>query len=201
MGNFYLLHAAEQWAAVCISKNACTSLKSLVLASHGCLPPTRNDIHAAVGFSAASPYLHPVSKGRPSGYFCFAVFRCPIQRFISLYRQFGLDAEPHRRYQKMIGVGFDRWIDFAARELGRPVLQQDEHFRRQSDYYRPEDVDVVIRIEELGPWFVAKGWQPPARENQSSAEFRPTPRQIRRIERLYEADFGLESLVLPAPKQ
>jgi hypothetical protein len=62
-------------------------------------------------------------------------------------------------------------------------------------------VDVVIGIEELGPWFAAKGWQPPARENQSSAEFRPTPRQIRRIERLYEADFGLESLVLPAPKQ
>lgn len=190
MGNHYLLNRPAGWAAVCISKNACTSLKKAVLEDEGIHLLGKGAIHDAIGYSAESPYLRPVASGKPPDLFSFAVWRDPIERFASTYRHFALDGHPGRLTR--LPADPDAWIDAAEKELAKPVLEQDEHLRRQSDYYRAADVDAIVGIGDLSPWLEQRGggWLP--RQNKSCrAEPNFSPAQIERLRRIYADDWCL----------
>lgn len=190
MGNFYLLHRSAGWAAVCISKNACTSLKKAVLEAEGDRRDGVDAIHHRIGYSSRSPYLHPVREGKPPGFFTFAVWRDPVDRFRSTLRQ--MEAGGYRGCREGLPSDAEGWIRFAERELSKPVLQQDEHLRRQSDYYTADQVDAIIAIEDLNCWFESRGWGTLGLCNRRApCDLGFTAAEADRIRRLYSADYDL----------
>jgi hypothetical protein len=196
MGNFYLINETHRWACVCISKNACTSLKRRVLEDSGLDGGLKHEIHDRIGYSEKSPFLAPVAAGRPKGCVSFAVWRDPVERFLSTYRHFAIE----RIYQETLAPlrhrDLDCWIDYAEAAMRLPPLEQDEHIRAQSAYYAPGDVDWIVPIQELTVWFQQQGWGDLTRENTASTAFEAEPEQAARIQRIYRADYDL----LP-PKQ
>jgi hypothetical protein len=191
MGNYYLINSVHRWAAVCISKNACTSLKKRVLLDAGISLSGKNAIHDAVGYSAASRFLHPVTGGRPPEFKCFAVWRDPLERFESLFRHFALDGIRQHSLRYLYGKDAEAWVSFAEEHLALPPREQDEHFRRQTDYYRPGDVEEIVDISGLNLWFLAQGWGELPYANTSQIPFSLPEHLARRIRKLYEADYAL----------
>jgi hypothetical protein len=69
----------------------------------------------------------------------------------------------------------------------------DEHLRPQRRCYAPEDVDVIVRIEDLKEFLRAQfGIERLPSENVvTTPKFPPTPAQIERIKELYREDYGI----------
>ena len=84
-----------------------------------------------------------------------AVLRDPVERLVSCYKNFCLEYHhQQRRYFEYLDLcrepSFDRFMEFVRFEMGKSdPLYQDEHIRRQSDYYSCEDVDYIVPIEKL----------------------------------------------------
>ncbi len=190
MGNHFLLNRSAGWAAVCISKNACTSLKKAVLDDEGIACSGKDGIHNTIGYSTVSPYLCHVADGKPAGLYTFAVWRDPVERFTSIYRHFALDGYPGRLASLPADV--DAWINATEDELKKPVDEQDEHLRRQSGYYGRNDVDAIVGLDDLAAWFEQRGWGQLPHENGrrcSNPQF--SPAQIERIRGIYADDIRL----------
>jgi len=128
----------------------------------------------------------------------FAVYRDPVERLISLY----LDKvsplrnkeKVNRRYFEsvnLIGVNFSSFFRFTKRELKKQIAFQDEHIRKQSDNYKPEDVDYIVPIKHLNCFMkdVVKV-EIPKKENKSNPAEIPI-RFISKIEKLYKEDYKL----------
>lgn len=178
------------WAAVCISKNACTSLKQRVCLDLGVSLSRKEEIHDHIGYSTSSPFLHAVALGPPAGYRTFAVWRDPAERFISVYKHFAI--EKHASRIPCSSLDIDAWIDWVERELQKPIQTQDEHARRQVDYYSPEDVDVIVTLDDLNEWFYQQGHGHLRAMNRSHAEIVVlTEDQRARIRAIYEEDYKL----------
>ncbi len=195
MGNYYLLNKKAGWAAVCISRNACTSLKKLTLAGIGIQKERKEDIHNAVGYSSQSSLLKAISTGRPENLFSFAVWRDPLDRFLSTYRHFALEKHPGRLNR--LPPNIDAWITAAEEELRKPILEQDEHLRRQSDYYTPSDVDAIVALEDLNPWLLSRGGGNLEFQNRSSVDPPAlSEEQESRIRTLYAHDWDIRPTVV-----
>lgn len=189
MGNYYLVNRRQGWAAVCISKNACTSLKTAVLATRGITPKSKSEVHGTIGFGTDSEYLLPVSSGKPADLLTFAVWRDPVSRFLSNFRHFSVDGSRGRLEDWPCDL--DEWIKRAEEELKKPVLEQDEHIRRQSDYYSRQDVDAVVGLSDLADWYRWRGWGEIPHENASSIGGLRLISEVQaeRIRALYSADY------------
>ena len=137
MGNFWLLNRRRRWAAVCISKCGCSTLKYHALADDAGLDPatlSHNELHDRVGY-AANHFLAPITADPPDGYVRFAVWRDPVDRFLSVMRNFGAGGHARRNFAGLADLDTAAWIDFTLAELRKPTLRQDEHLRRQADYF------------------------------------------------------------------
>lgn len=167
MGNYYLLNPAGGWAAVCISKNGCTSLKARTLMDHGIPANDFKTIHNRIGYAASSPFLRDVRDGIPEDLKTFAVWRDPVERFKSVFKNFALGESIGRQPASLPPV-VDSWLDWLEDEMQKPILNQDEHIRRQCDYYCPEDVDAIIPLGSLTEWFNDKGFGKLPREHVRS---------------------------------
>lgn len=198
--NFFCIIKERQAAFVCISKNACTSLKAIAIYHKiGLRLGKERDIHQTVGFTPDNGFL--VMVGEMPAYekshgqlLKFAVWRDPIERLVSAYKWFILAGE-NRVYFKWVNLyqncSFDRFIDFAAFELGKSDPEnQDEHIRRQSDYYRAEDVDVIVPLEKLDTFLLHNRLLVLQQLNETAdRRFDATDRQKERIRALYEQDY------------
>jgi Sulfotransferase family len=130
----------------------------------------------------------------------FAIYRDPVERFLSLFR----DKIYKGRKDRMETYGYfancgivdaelDEFIDFAERELTKPVLDQDQHIRRQSSYYAEHEVDYIVDLQSLDLFFREKLRTPLSRRLNSAEDPRLdlTPAQATRIKSLYERDYQL----------
>ena len=86
---------------------------------------------------------------------------------------------------------FDRFIDFATFELGKSYPEnQDEHIRKQSDYYSAEEVDVIVPLEKLDIFLLHNRLPVLQQQNvTANKQFVPTDQQKERIRNLYEQDY------------
>ena len=205
IGNYYLINPVAGWAAVCVSKNGCTSLKARILLEHGISVDHFTEIHDRIGYNASSPFLRDVTAGIPEDLETFAVWRDPVERFKSVFKHLAL-GEPIERQPASLPPEVDAWLDWVEDELQKPVLEQDEHLRRQSDCYRPEDVDSIVPLEHLTEWFADKGFGELPHEHARSVPLELTPAQAARIRRIYWQDSGCEipvenmGVLHPAPR-
>ena len=198
--NFFCIIKERQAAFVCISKNACTSLKAIAIYHKTGLRLSKEwDIHQTIGFTPDNGYLVPVGEmpAYEKSYgtlLKFAVWRDPVERLVSAYKWFILAGE-YRVYFKWVNLyqdfSFDRFIDFAAFELGKSDPEnQDEHIRRQSDYYRAEEVDRIVPLEKLDI-FLLHNRLPVLQQQNETANIRfvASDQQKERIHCLYEQDY------------
>lgn len=197
MINYLLLNLSAGWAAVCISKNGCTSLKARVLLDYGIQGNEFATIHDQIGYDSSSPFLREVNDGIPEDLYTFAVWRDPVERFKSVFKHYALGGV-HGRQPKTLPPEIDAWLDWVEDELLKPVLEQDEHIRRQSDYYRPEQVDSIVPLEHLAEWFTAKGFGELPYEHVRSTPVDVTPAQAARIRRIYWQDYLVLGSLLPS---
>lgn len=202
MRNYFCLMEEYNMAFVAISKNAITHLKNVLLSYVYGFYPDGKSVHNVIGYNEASPYLCPVSKMQEKEaelgkMIKFAVWRDPVERLVSCYKHFCLERADHY-YFRFLALyednSFDRFMEFVRFELGKKnPLYQDEHIRRQSDYYHPEDVDYIVPIHKLNQFLEEHG-VPLLRKsaNETSVKFRLTdPDYIAEIKDLYKSDYEI----------
>lgn len=134
----------------------------------------------------------------------FAVHRDPVGRFISCYKFFISEVHLRRKRRKYFeyldlynDTSFERFVQFAEFELSKSNIEnQDAHFRRQSDFYKPEDVDYIVPMEKLSLFLEEKGiptaTTTKANATQPSVPEDVTPELIDRIKKLYSADYNIK---------
>lgn len=203
LANYFCLMESYHMAFVIIAKNASSHLRNVLASSLYGFYPNQGGAHSLVGYDDASPYLCPVSKmqekEKESGKMIkFAVWRDPVERLVSCYKHFCLE-KANRFYFRYLALfednSFDRFMEFVRFELRKsnPVYQ-DEHIRRQSDYYRPEDVDYIVPIHKLNQFLEEHGVPVLKKSaNETSVKFQLTDwNYIEEIRELYKADYEIE---------
>ena len=127
----------------------------------------------------------------------FAVWRDPVERLVSCYKFFCLERE-NRVYFRYLSLyednSFERFMEFVRFELKKSnPLYQDEHIRKQSDYYSIEDVDYIIPIKQLNNFL--DRYNIPIAENyanKTTIDFVLNDESyINEIKDLYQADYDL----------
>ena len=204
MGNYFCLIRKHKLAFVAISKNAVTYLKNLAVYMETGVLPSGMNCHAIVGYKESDTYLCAIDRmkevEKQLGVFTkFAVWRDPVERLVSCYKLYCLEREPRAYFHFLnldYDIGFDRFMQFVEFELGKkdPVYQ-DEHIRRQCDYYRPDQVDYIVPLEKVRDFLQERGVkQPEQKANATHTSFRLNDEaHIRRIRELYNDDY----LIIP----
>ncbi len=204
MGNFFFLCPRKHFMFLSISKNGCTSLKNLIfLEEYGRThksSPGRG-IHAVWGFKEKPGRVinraDKESLRRYSDYIRFVVYRDPVERFLSTYYNKVLyPPYPHIFYttHNLTGISLDAFIDKAAEILTIPdPLLIDEHLRKQSDYFTPEDVDHIVPLPALEHFVThVLGCNSLPHDNRvRQKKVPPTEKQIETIQKLYAADYNI----------
>lgn len=204
MRNFFFLCPEKKFMFLSISKNACTTLKSLLFRlSYGRdFESGRNSgVHEFWGFSEKPGRV--VERGDTAGlsafadYTRFTVYRDPVDRFLATYRNKVLfSTEPHVFFARsgLTNIGLNAFIDAVEEvlDLENPLLI-DEHIRPQYLQYRRSEVDHVVDIGNLDKYLESVyGITDVPRENRSiGPEINPTPSQVKRIRELYVCDYEL----------
>jgi hypothetical protein len=197
-GGFVVCHG-KKFLAVNIPKNGSRSILRTVYEQDvgGKLPP---DIYRYFGFRIAGRHRISVQAGKAptyNGYVRFAVYRNPVERLVSLYRDKAAvfrAGRPQSYYleQGVVGCSFDDFLTYVEHELQKPTAEVDEHVRRQIDFYHYTDVDWIVPLARLSEFFQH------ALKVPSQAVTDPekgvslpdlSPEQINRIRRLYAEDF------------
>lgn len=201
--NFFCLLEGHQAAFVCISKNASTYLKNIAIyVKEGDMRLSENKIHTRVGFTPQNGYLIPVSampqfEKKNGKILKFAVWRDPVERLISNYKWFLMEKN-WRVYFNWLDLyednSFGRFLEFVEFELGKSNPKaQDEHIRKQVDYYNPTDVDYIIHINRLDEFLIQN--EIPIleiKQNQTCKnKVEITNEQINKIKELYKDDYLL----------
>lgn len=201
--NYFCLIEKHKVAFVCISKNASTYLKNIAIyTKEGDKELSENAIQTRVGYSPQNGYLVPISKmsdyeEKYGNLLKFAVWRDPVERLISSYKWFMQEGN-WRVYFNWLSLyednSFDRFLEFVEFELGKSnPMMQDEHIRKQSDYYKVLDVDYIIRISELNHFLIQNGIPTLEIQNNQTrkSKVEVTSEQINRIKELYKDDYSL----------
>lgn len=187
-----------RFLAVNIPKNGSRSILTAVYEKDigGKLPA---DIYAFFGFKFDGKYRIPIAAGSSEEFrefTKFAVWRDPVERLLSLYRDkvATLVSEKAQSYFLMRGIvggSFDDFLLFVEDELRRPPIETDEHIRRQIDFFKPSDVDWIVPIDHLSLFMekelaVTAKKKTDVRRNVNIPEL--TGEQISRIKRIYAED-------------
>ncbi len=194
-GNFYLLNPVEGWAAVCIARNACTSLEAGVLQSLGRdIPAATADRHDTIG-RRPSDLLRPLDEGPPPGMFTFAVWRDPVERWYSavahLRRADELLARRNilgRRNTLRIRVSLAQALAVTRNQLALDPLACDEHLRRQTDSCNFDALDAIVDLRGLDAFFARNGWRPLPHRNEATKKIPRNHAVTDAVRELYAAD-------------
>lgn len=198
--NYYCILKERHSAFVCISKNGCTFLKSISIYNKtGLLLEEEKQIHDYIGYSPSEGFLIPIESmpayERENGTLLkFAVWRNPVDRLISTYKWFLLDKNWNSYFQRL-GLyednDFDRFLEFTKFEVGKSEREnQDEHIRKQCDYYVPENIDMIVPIEKLDIFLAYNQLPVLKKQNQSGKHcFSITNEHTETIRFLYMDDY------------
>jgi glycosyltransferase involved in cell wall biosynthesis len=186
-GGFIVCHD-KKFMFVAIPRNAVTNLKHIVLQHDYGLDVSSNHevAHDIIGYCLDGYTRIPMKDAKKTcyrDYLKFAVYRDPVDRFLSLYAN--RVAKGHS--------SLERFRRFAEKELRKPSLLQDEDIRPQGLYYQPEDVDCVVALEDLDSFLRSKLNVPAETWLNRSTAMKETPsmRDQELIMRMYKDDYLL----------
>ena len=181
-------------AFVLISKCGLTFLENIAIyASAGMIPDTEDQTHFYIARVKPERFLVPVSEmsgyeREHKSYLKVAVWRDPVERLVSAYKYFILE----RTFNQ--DCSFERFLSFVEFELGKAnPLWQDEHIRRQSDFYTSADVDCIVPLSKLNRFLAERGVDmSEEKANATSVRFElKDEKQIAKIKELYRLDYEI----------
>jgi glycosyltransferase involved in cell wall biosynthesis len=202
-GGFIVCHDMK-FMFVAIPKNRVTHLKHIVLQHDYDLDIRSNHevLHDILGYMFDGYTRISLKDAQMScyrDYLKIAVYRDPVDRFLSLYTNKVAQGHPSSNFnyykaQGVDGVSLKRFLKFAKNELKKPSLLQDEHIRPQSLYYQPKDVDFIVALEDLDYFLTSKfNIQSSPKLNQSMASKTSLSiRDRKSIMHMYKDDFLLK---------
>lgn len=185
--NFYC-HIKDNLYFVVISKCACTSIKKYILDLNNIKYFDFDSIHELIGFEENKFITLVEHKDKlPSNSIKFAIYRDPVERAISAYK--------HLKKSKRGYVlnNFNDYINLCKEHLNNEPLLCDEHIRRQVDYYKEDDVDFVIDINNLNNFLKTNYNIDLSFENKSNNIVNITEEQINIIKDLYKDDYKIKN--------
>jgi hypothetical protein len=208
MGNLFFVSHKKKFMFLSVSKNACSSLKSILYrVEYGHeFVPGRSGNRGVHHFWNYSPYRGrgtKIDRGNKSmlsrypDYLRFVVYRDPVDRFMSLYHNKVLwPPHPHFYYTEMRleGLALDPFLDVVEEALQiRNPLYIDEHMRPQARCCTREDVDYIVPIKSLTDFLRDKldvAYMPQRNQHQG-VKIVPTQTQVERIRALYREDYDI----------
>jgi hypothetical protein len=195
---FYCCHQLR-FLYLSIPKCACTSMKALILRHDGLNPSEDQEaIHAQLGYAHAPPHAYDARRvddlAGLSEYLRFAVYRDPVERFVSLYvnkvvQQMGTQDI----FTSHFGKSMDAFLDTAEELFASYAMPSiDHHLRPQAYWLNATQLDWIVPLEELRK-FMRKHFSVslPQRNTSKSALERISPLQRSRIMRLYAEDYEI----------
>lgn len=195
-GNYFTLCREGKWAAVNISKNAITSIKSFILQKRGLPELPHFTVHRMIG-NYEGYYGVPVSKMKEfeeknGTYVKFAVVRNPMKRLLSVYDLFWMQGLPHPAFDAMKKNGvltFSQFLKCVEEVLKAPLDLQDVHIRKQKDYFNYDDVDYIVDIGCLTDFMrnvLHEDFN--VRRNVTDKHYIPTIQELNKAYTLYKDD-------------
>jgi len=191
---------------VVIAKNASTSLKRMV---HMLDYPEQErlseteDIHRFFGYSIDGKARIPLTSATQpatSEYTRFAIYRDPVERFLSVYNdKVSPTRSPGKAFRQyfaahgVIDSDINTFLQFTERELQKsdPLLQ-DEHLRPQSFFYDPRILDWVVPIDYLDAFLMEQlNIDTGRRFNKSGHALSLTRKQTDKLTSIYKDDFDI----------
>lgn len=179
----------RKWICREIPRCGCMTLK--YLAYKDCVGYEYNDkanIHLRLGHQETD--IINRHNYIQDGYIVFAVVRDPVERSISTWRSF---TQGHSNRFKNNGIDFDGWVDY----VGECLLEetQDVHIRPQSNFFIPEEMDYVVKLEDLsnflGVYFGYEDIDIKATSKVVQTEHIVTDSGRQKLAQLYKMDYEL----------
>lgn len=171
---------------VVISKNACTSIKKYILDKKNIKCYDFKLIHDLIGYIENELLTLVKNKNKING-IKFAIYRDPIDRAISSYK--------HLKYKDFdrnyILNSFDDYIKLCETHLNKNYINCDEHIRRQSDYYKEDDVDYVINIKILNDFLKKFNININIENESPKIPIELSKSQISILKKLYKNDYNI----------
>lgn len=171
---------------VVISKNACTSIKKYILDNKNIIHYNFHDVHNLIGYSENEFLTLVKNKNKING-IKFAIYRDPINRAISSYKYIKYSGYCGR----YILNSFDEYIELCKMHLNENYINCDEHIRRQSDYYKENDVDYVIDIKILNDFLKKFNININIENESPKIPIELSESQISILKKLYENDYNI----------
>lgn len=194
--NYFTICRDGKWAAVNISKNAITSIRSFILQKRGLPELPHFTVHRMIG-DYEGYYCVPVSKMKKfeeenGVYTKFAIVRNPMKRLLSTYDLFWMQGYPHPNFDawKKHGVTtFSQFLACVEQNLKLSVHLQDVHIRKQKDYFNYNDVDYIVDIGCLTDFMknvLHEDFN--VRRNVTDKHYTPTIQELNKAYNLYKDD-------------
>lgn len=141
-----------------IAKNACSTLKYLAYNINNDVIYNEHydNLHNIVRPWGCNYCWNLESFIKPENSIVFTIYRDPVERFLSAYINMKKGGMKYTNYiiQQFNGnKTFDDFLDYAKYEFINidkdHYYDFDEHFRPQSFYYNYDDIDYLVKIEDL----------------------------------------------------
>lgn len=180
---------SKKFMFVCVFKNASSSLRKLAY---------KNDRVSWKTGEVQKKISLKESKSREyKDYIKFAVYRDPVKRFLSLYKNkiLGQDKEFEEKYKKnnIKSNELKTFIRFAKKELNNKMVC-DPHLLPQHLLYKTSDVDYIVPIDKLNIFIKNKlGCNIDLKLNPTDyINFKADERELREIKEIYSEDYKIK---------
>lgn len=184
---------------VIIPKNACTTLMALSFKLEN---QSFNKIHNEVHINNKLLKGFSVNNAYPK----VAIYRDPIERFISIYNN--RDKHENRCWGNISNIG--DFINFAKAEQEKSICKTyksngcDEHFIPQYKFYNLKDIDIIVQLKDLNSFIKEKlHIINPINKNKSNGTLEKsqlTVNQIKEIINIYKKDYILFDDIVKSDK-
>ncbi|ACK64985.1 Methyltransferase type 11 [Rippkaea orientalis PCC 8801] len=198
--NLFIVNHKRRHKFVAIAKGGSTTLKRITILDDGISEDGSEDIqgvHDILGFRHNGTSLVDVSSDLFPDYTRVAVYRDPIERFISYYKDKVLNSPlSHARKAGLTPeTPLEKILEYLEQELGHSdPLWIDEHIRPQARHYQLHQIDIIVHLDDLNHYLHSIGVETVSREYYNSSENIPVelpePIQVK-LKALYQEDYQI----------
>jgi hypothetical protein len=198
---FFCSHV-HKFLFLSIPKCGCTSVKTLIVKDFTeCEEsPVTDWVHGRLGYAHSPPYVYSVeypeliSDLRHRGYLAFAIYRDPVERLISLYRnKIAEEYGSHDLFRRHFGCDFEMFLRLVESQFEtQPLSEIEHHIRPQAHWTTRARLDFIVPIVHLNDFAnqVLRAEVTVANSSNSNLVV-VSEDQKRRIEALYSMDYEI----------
>ncbi len=198
--NLFIVNHKRRHKFVAIAKGGSTTLKRITSVDDGISKDGAEDIqgvHDLLGFRDNGTSLIEINSPLFADYTRVAIYRDPIERFISYYKDKVLSSPlSHARKAGLSPeTPLEQIIEYLEQELSNSdPLWIDEHIRPQARHYQPDQVDIIVKLSDLDDYLHTIGVETISKDYYNTSENilveLPQPVQAK-LKKIYREDYEI----------